>query len=772
MVRKRQRKTLSESRARYFVREQAKKRGWNTSHLTTGGDFLEENEIIAHFPDIGLMLDRPDFLICLTGNPTIIVETKNEATKVAQATLEARAYAEQISSTGKYDIRIAVGIGGSEEAGFSVEVSYLSSTGWVFLKSNGIELTALPTKQEVELALTSNTGTTKVSIPESHDFIDAAIDLSILLRLAKVEAPLRPKVIGAIVLALYQGQINTQPDKALETINTLAHEAITQTRDLADNKKAKLIDTLKLSGADFDRVASYISRAVAILKRLNIRSVLHTDTDFLGMFYEAFIRYGYDNNALGIVFTPRHITRFCVELVGCSPSDRVIDIASGTGGFLVAAFDAMMSKAKSQAQIEKIKSSLYGFDTNPTVWSLASLNMFFRGDGKSHIELGSSLDLVNRQAVKSKYSRAFLNPPFSQGNEPERDFVDAAMDALEPDGLLAAVVAAGIFADDDNSSWRREFLRRHTLLGMISLPEDLFYPTSAPTSIILAKAHIPQDNNDKVFMARVWNDGYEKLKGRRVNVAGSQLQEIQKDFQNFSQGQPTISELVTTVTGELVKNGAEWSPQQYLPQPHVTKNSLAQEQENVIRSIYRTTTQFPELAEEALKDFTKVWSNLPSLPLNKKMSISSFFEVLNGKSSGEKNYTDGTIPYVSSGDSTNSIVRLVSEVEGEVFQDGGISVTAFGMAALQPWRFMARGNGGSAVRVLIPKFNMSLRELVWFAAQINAQRWRFFYARMSIASRLRRLEIESPITRLPDSVDLTENLQTFRKTLDSLSKIS
>ena len=36
-----------------------------------------------------------------------------------------------------------------------------------------------------------------------------------------------------------------------------------------------------------------------------------------------------------------------------------------------------------------IRESLYGFDTNPTVWALAALNMFFRGDGKSHIENAS-----------------------------------------------------------------------------------------------------------------------------------------------------------------------------------------------------------------------------------------------------------------------------------------------------------------------------------------------------------------------------------------------
>lgn len=46
-----------------------------------------------------------------------------------------------------------------------------------------------------------------------------------------------------------------------------------------------------------------------------------------------------------------------------------------------------------------------------------------------------------------------------------------------------------------------------------------------------------------------------------------------------------------------------------------------------------------------------------------------------GKSSGEGNYSDGSCPYVSSGDPLNSIVRLASDVDGKVFESGAITVT-------------------------------------------------------------------------------------------------
>lgn len=113
---------------------------------------------------------------------------------------------------------------------------------------------------------------------------------------------------------------------------------------------------------------------------------------------------------------------------------------------------------------------------------------FFRGDGKSHIENASCFDDKSLKKVRGKFTKALLNPPFSQEEEPERDFISTAMDALQTMGLLAVVVKSGIFADDDNSQWRKDFLNNHTVLGMISLPSDLFYPTAVDTTIMIAQS--------------------------------------------------------------------------------------------------------------------------------------------------------------------------------------------------------------------------------------------------------------------------------------------
>ena len=351
-------------------------------------------------------------------------------------------------------------------------------------------------------------GTTN-TVPSSADFITAAIKISSILRSAKIEPSLRPKVLGAMITAMYWGEIDLASDDEIGDINRLVAEAIGSASHFSESKKKQLIAALHLTSADFDRLAPRLGLIVALLNALNIRSVLQTDADFLGMLYEAFIRYGYDNNSLGIVFTPRHITRYCAELINVEAGDKVIDLACGSGGFLVASFERMKQTAvKNNISREIIRESLYGFDTNPTVWSLAALNMFFRGDGKSHIENDTCLSAENKEAVKGSFEKALLNPPFSQEDEPERDFINAALSALKPRGLLAVVVKSGILADENNALWRHELLKSHALLGVISLPGDLFYPTAVDTSIVVMRAHTPERPDDKVFMAKVWNLEY------------------------------------------------------------------------------------------------------------------------------------------------------------------------------------------------------------------------------------------------------------------------
>jgi len=328
----------AESRCRYLTRNIAQTKGWNIQHPSKGGNFLEEQEITDYFGDFGLNKDKPDFVICKDYTPLIIVEAKNDEKKIKEAVSEAIEYANSINKYGKFFVKIIVGVAGEEDNGYIFETRYLDKDEWVPLTSRGFALTSFPSVFEIENAISSNNGTTEVSVPKTSDYIETAIELSKILRSAKIEPSLRPKVLGAVITALYQGEIELGNKNELDSINLLVEEAIKSTDHFSEDKKKQLIEALKLPNADYSRLAPKMGKIVFILKNLNIKSILQTDTDFLGLLYEAFIRYGYDNNSLGIVFTPRHITRFCADLINVSAKDKVIEVGCGFGGFLVAAF--------------------------------------------------------------------------------------------------------------------------------------------------------------------------------------------------------------------------------------------------------------------------------------------------------------------------------------------------------------------------------------------------------------------------------------------------
>ena len=246
----------AESRCRYLVRDIAGQKGWDVRHPQKGGDFLEEQEIEDFFPDCGLDGTKPDFIVCKKSLPLVVVEAKNDIKKIDIAISEAMEYANSINKKGKYKIRIVVGVAGEEDHGYLFKSFFWNDKKWTPLTSKGYELTSFPSVYEVDGALVTNNGTTEVSIPQISDYINTAIELSSILRSAKIEPSLRPKVLGAVITALYWGEIDLEDGKELESINDLVSAAIKSTDHFEENKKEQLIETLKLTVGDYNRLSN------------------------------------------------------------------------------------------------------------------------------------------------------------------------------------------------------------------------------------------------------------------------------------------------------------------------------------------------------------------------------------------------------------------------------------------------------------------------------------------------------------------------------------
>ena len=127
------------------------------------------------------------------------------------------------------------------------------------------------------------------------------------------------------------------------------------------------------------KVKEAIVKTYQALLGLNIRSAMRSGKDVLGKFYEVFLKYGNGAKEIGIVLTPRHITRFSAEVFDINENDLVLDVACGTAGFLVSALDEVKRKAKKLEDFEKFRlNGLYGIEEQDPVLALALVNMIFR----------------------------------------------------------------------------------------------------------------------------------------------------------------------------------------------------------------------------------------------------------------------------------------------------------------------------------------------------------------------------------------------------------
>jgi len=761
----------AEARSRYYAREEAQRLDWTVSHPTKGGRFLEEQEIVDFFPALRPALGngRPDFgVLTKDGLLGAIIECKNDARELDQALAQAQGYAESINSVRGFNVRLVIGVAGSPDTTVRTRTRFLNERGkWVALTSHKYELTQLPTPDEMAVAIERGNGTTDVELPSETEFFNAAIAISRILRLARIEESARPKVLGAIITAIYHTEFNTREDKVLALINLYVDAAINEFDGIPEDRKKFLIETLRLS-TDAVGLIDKVDDIVHQLERLNIRSILHSGVDFLGKFYETFLRYGCDTKSMGIVFTPRHITRFCAELIDVNIGHKVYDPASGTGGFLVAAFDRMWSQATSPPAKKQAKESIHGCDTNPTVWALAVLNMFFRGDGKSNLIYGSCFDRIDKHA--RKFDRVMLNPPFSQEGEPETQFIDHALASLKAGGEAAIVVPSAILVDDRLRKWRKALVEEHQVLGVVSLPPDLFYPVAAPTAILILRAHTP-DRERGTFLAHVENDGYEIHKKRRVEREGSQLSEVLKLYRQFVQrgAITTVPGVACVVDRERIASGGEIIAHRWLPSAEYALDDFFHHRQTLLRSMSLAVAKTPEIAEELLDNFEEVLATgaVADRP-KERASLAEWFEIIPGKTTEAKSHPGGDIPYVSSGDSFNSIEGFLAPPEEEIFAEACATITGFGQAYIQPWRFCARGGAGSAPHVLRPKFALTLAELFWFVGQLNEQKWRIYYGRMASKKRLALIEVDPPPAQLPTMFGLVDSLRGFQSGLDLL----
>jgi type I restriction enzyme M protein len=273
--------------------------------------------------------------------------------------------------------------------------------------------------------------------------------------------------------------------------------------------------------------------------------------------------------------TPRHIIKLMVELVRPRLGDLIADPACGSGGFLLGAYQyivteqAKRSKAKLPEPDEDgfirssvaagltedaqttLNQSLFGYDIDSTMVRLGLMNLMMHGIDTPQIDYKDTLSKSFTE--ESRYHVVMANPPFTGSidkgdinenlqlgtTKSELLFVENIYRLLRKGGTAAVIVPQGVLFGSARAfkALRRMLLERCELRAVITMPSGVFKPYAGVSTAILlfTKVWGPKDKVHEPATERVWfydmqSDGYS-LDDKRSKLAGhGDLQDILVKF--------------------------------------------------------------------------------------------------------------------------------------------------------------------------------------------------------------------------------------------------
>jgi len=274
--------------------------------------------------------------------------------------------------------------------------------------------------------------------------------------------------------------------------------------------------------------------------------------------------------------TPRHIIKLMAELVQPQLGHRIADPACGTGGFLLGAYQyvvtqlAIKADAKNLAPDEDgfvrtsvaaaltekaqtiLQESLYGYDIDATMVRLGLMNLMMHGIDEPHIDYQDTLSKSYNE--EAEYDIVLANPPFTGSidkgdinenlqlstTKTELLFVENIYRLLKKGGSACVIVPQGVLFGSGKAfrDLRRTLVERCDLKAVITMPSGVFKPYAGVSTAILlfTKVWGPKDKISQPATEHVWfyemaADGYS-LDDKRAKQEGfGDLQDIIAQYQ-------------------------------------------------------------------------------------------------------------------------------------------------------------------------------------------------------------------------------------------------
>ena len=292
---------------------------------------------------------------------------------------------------------------------------------------------------------------------------------------------------------------------------------------------------------DDDRLEKLIE--VISEHRLGLRD---TEPDILGRAYEYLLRKFAEGQgqSAGEFYTPKEVGWLMARLINPEPYTTVYDPACGSGGLLIKPlllFEQMHPDKKSQA------SQIYGQELTPTTYAMAKMNAFLHDFIGAELRIGDTFRnprYVAHNSALQRFDYVVANPMWNQkeyddafyANDNWKRFTYGVAPSSSADwawvqhihaslkeiGRAAIVLDTGAVSRGSGSKQsnrerdiRKEFVEANLIEGVVLLPENLFYNTSAPGIILLLNRSKPKERKDQILLINL-SQHFEKGKPKNI----------------------------------------------------------------------------------------------------------------------------------------------------------------------------------------------------------------------------------------------------------------
>lgn len=283
--------------------------------------------------------------------------------------------------------------------------------------------------------------------------------------------------------------------------------------------------------------------------------------------------------------TPWHIIDFMVEVVDPGKTEKILDPACGTSGFLISAFKHIQRANSSNfkpntftpefaqpvsgdvATLEiqsngkyrgdklspddrkRLTRNIVGYDISPDMVRLSLVNMYLHGFPTPEIHEYDSLTYEERW--DDNFDVILANPPFMtpkggirphsrfqvNANRSEVLFVDYIAEHLTINGKAGIIVPEGIIFQSSNAykDLRKWLVEDNFLWAVVSLPAGVFQPYSGvKTSILFFDKQLAKKSTEILFV-KVENDGFD-LGAQRRRIDKNDLPEAYRILRDGLKG--------------------------------------------------------------------------------------------------------------------------------------------------------------------------------------------------------------------------------------------